>query len=705
MENFKGSKIGATNKTEWEQGDDERKLLTIKDIFRNQGIDLDSVPQDQIRRVGFHTGFIKDEDGEIQYTKPLLNGQFNVNDGQVNALNIEAVQIPENIKRRNRKIGHRVIAISSDYHIGFRGNNPTHDRRALEAYLEILHKANPDFLVNLGDLFDFAELSKYPPDSNDFVNTLQPTLQEAHNILAQQTHATPNAQERIVLAGNHDCFDEKTEVLTDNGWKKYNEVRDEDKIASFNIKSEEITFNKPIAKIVKDFNGEINRLGGNFDLSITDKHRLLFKKTRNSAYEIERLADLPVNKTKRLIPVAGINYKEDYPITDEEIRLVSWSITDCHIRKMYNSVVFSQRLSNHQSVQKVLDENNLEYRKTIRVRDIKEICGKKLKKQCEPSVEFRLSSTSAKLVKGLLDNGIKSIPTYVKYFSKRQFDIFLNEIINADGTTRKNNASIYKHKEFLDDLQVLSILNGYRAYIYEYRPTHFRLSLSWGVNTRETYTNKFHKEKYVGKVWCFTTVDDTIVVRRNGRVAITGNCRLENKLLNQSREHWGLKAVGEEYPAMSIPSLLKLDQIGHQWVGGYPANQYQYKDDMVFIHGSGGGAKPTDKLIQQYPDQNVFQGHLHHMESKYHTDRHGRKFGKFIIGMMGRIDGVLPSVHSGIDTLGNPVKRFENWQQGVAIVNDYGDGNYEVSQIPINEGKAYWQGHKFEGRIDIPHQD
>lgn len=381
-----GWEIGAADKVEWQQGDDEPKLLTIKDVFRKQGIDLDSVPQDQIRRVGFHTGFIKDEDGEIQYTKPLLNGQFNVNDGQVNALNIEAVQIPENIKRRNRKIGHRVIAISSDYHIGFRGNNPTHDRRALEAYLEILHKANPDVLVNLGDLFDFAELSKYPPDSNDFVNTLQPTLQEAHNILAQQTHATPNAQERIVLAGNHDV-------------------------------------------------------------------------------------------------------------------------------------------------------------------------------------------------------------------------------------------------------------------------------------------------------------------------------RLENKLLNQSREHWGLKAVGEEYPAMSIPSLLKLDQIGHQWVGGYPANQYQYKDDMVFIHGSGGGAKPTDKLIQQYPDQNVFQGHLHHMESKYHTDRHGRKLGKFIIGMMGRIDGVLPSVHSGIDTLGNPVKRFENWQQGVAIVNDYGDGNYEVSQIPINEGKAYWQGYKFEGRIDIPHQD
>ena len=39
-----------------------------------------------------------------------------------------------------------------------------------------------------------------------------------------------------------------------------------------------------------------------------------------------------------------------------------------------------------------------------------------------------------------------------------------------------------------------------------------------------------------------------------------------------------------------------------------------------------------------------------------------------------------------------------SWKRGAMIINDYGDGNYEFNQIPINEGKAYWQGKKFEGK-------
>ena len=184
------------------------------------------------------------------------------------------------------------------------------------------------------------------------------------------------------------------------------------------------------------------------------------------------------------------------------------------------------------------------------------------------------------------------------------------------------------------------------------------------------------------------------------RIILEGNhdARLQKKLLNDASQFHGIKAVGDEYPAMSLPNLLKLDKIGHEYIGGYPANEYQYREDLIFIHGSGGGANPTKKLQEKYPNENVVQGHLHRINSEMHTRRDGRYIGKYIMGLMGKIDGSLPSVNNGIDSTGKSVKKYEQWQQGAMIINDYGDGNYEFNQIPINEGKAYWQGKRFEGK-------
>ena len=686
-------------KNSWKTGESQEKLENIKEVFKEQGFDLDEMDDQQISRLGFHTGFIKTEDGEIEYTKPLLNAQFRPDSELLeDKLSIQAVEIP---KRRTqaRNVGHKTIAVCSDLHLGFRKAEAIHDQRAIDAFLQILNYSNPDYLINLGDLIDFADISHFAPDSNDFANTLQPTLQEAHNILALQTDATPNAERRIVLEGNHDCFDADTEVLTSNGWKKYTEIQGLD-IASYNIDDGIIEFDPPMAIHEYDFDGELNHIySGGLDLMITDNHRLVYKPNYSSkSYKIETLSDINLGNAKRILPVSGNNNNPDYNISDDYISLIAWAITDCYIHPQYNNAEFTQRISNSHKIEDLLNSLNIDYRKNTRDRKPEYIMGKKLK-STEPSVEFHLRSVDTKSLKDILGTeNYHDIPKYVNQFSKRQFDLFLDTVVEADGTKKSNSLIVYKSKEFLDSLQSLCIQNGYRANIHEYRPGHFRLNISRQSSREYIPANNSHKKSYSGKIWCVTTKNDTVVVRRNGRPVITGNSRLQKKLLNDASQFHGIKAVGDEYPAMSLPNLLKLDKIGHEYIGGYPANEYQYREDLIFIHGSGGGANPTKKLQEKYPNENVVQGHLHRINSEMHTRRDGRYIGKYIMGLMGKIDGSLPSVNNGIDSTGKSVKKYEQWQQGAMIINDYGDGNYEFNQIPINEGKAYWQGKRFEGK-------
>lgn len=150
-----------------------------------------------------------------------------------------------------------------------------------------------------------------------------------------------------------------------------------------------------------------------------------------------------------------------------------------------------------------------------------------------------------------------------------------------------------------------------------------------------------------------------------------------------------------EYPALSLPALLKLGEIGWRYHGGYGAAEYEYEDDLAFIHGNIATKTGTaHKLSQANPDRNIVQGHKHSIETVYRTDRKGRQLGAFVVGTLCRVDGVVPSAGNGIDAYGEPVKKYENWQQGIMVVKDYG-GRYEFNHVPIHEDGLYYNGKRY----------
>lgn len=187
------------------------------------------------------------------------------------------------------------------------------------------------------------------------------------------------------------------------------------------------------------------------------------------------------------------------------------------------------------------------------------------------------------------------------------------------------------------------------------------------------------------------------------RVAVDSNHvkRLDSYFLNRTPVVHGLKATNNKYPLLSFPNLVDLDDAKWEFASGYEGAEYEYADDLAFIHGRFAVSKGSTaaKLSQENHDRNVVQGHKHSIESHWYTDRRGKKFGAFVCGALCRIDGVVPSYHSSVQVSGQPNRRFENWQNGVMVIHDYGQGNYQFDQVPINNGVIYYNGKQFVGEV------
>jgi hypothetical protein len=175
--------------------------------------------------------------------------------------------------------------------------------------------------------------------------------------------------------------------------------------------------------------------------------------------------------------------------------------------------------------------------------------------------------------------------------------------------------------------------------------------------------------------------------------------RLGKYILSNAFELFNVTAPGDKYPALSIPGLLKLDQIGWEFHGGYGLAEYEYAPDLAFIHGTDSVSQGSTaaKLGKKNWDRNIVQGHAHRMETQYHTDRHGQMFGAFVVGALCRRDGYVPSYWSSVDQFNQPVRKNENWQNAIMVIRDYGEGRYQFDHVPIWDGQVFYNGKSYKG--------
>src|SRR5262245_7808687 len=88
----------------------------------------------------------------------------------------------------------------------------------------------------------------------------------------------------------YNCFSDDTEILTERGWSRFQDLCEEDKVATVSADAErQLTFEKPRAFFSYDYDGEMIQIGDShnrrrFDLLVTPNHRMWVEKSRTRTH-------------------------------------------------------------------------------------------------------------------------------------------------------------------------------------------------------------------------------------------------------------------------------------------------------------------------------------------------------------------------------------------------------------------------------------
>lgn len=178
---------------------------------------------------------------------------------------------------------------------------------------------------------------------------------------------------------------------------------------------------------------------------------------------------------------------------------------------------------------------------------------------------------------------------------------------------------------------------------------------------------------------------------------------------NNAKASFGLRRAGdtpEAWPVLSIPYLLRLDELDIAFFDKYPANEYWINRNLRAVHGDKvrSNGSTAAAYANALPHISTIFGHIHRLEVQYKTthDHDGPiRSANVSPGCLCRVDGAVPSTNSGVGSDGRPAQRWENWQQGMALVHYTDDerGLFHIQPIHIMDGWAVYNGQKFESRV------
>lgn len=472
-------------------------------------------------------------------------------------LNVEKREYEGRYLRPDTKRFQTIVTITDTHDIAF-------DPFTKRVYLESLKRIKPEVIVFGGDHFDLPEFSKYFNDPRNY-NIIE-RINSVHDFLKQIREIVPDAEFNWI-GSNHESVEENTEILTDNGWKICKDLELNDVIASYKIDTGEITYDNPVA-IAKEDNKSLVHVSG------YAKDELL-KYNHNIDYEGKLVSvenfigqDLKQNKFR----YSGIGDQTGIELTDDEIRLITWVVMDgCFVK--------------HKTKQNEFERIQFKISKKRKIDGLKSILEKMqvkytLKEATKSGVNklqpyyIRIYGDDARKIISMF-NGKKELPNNFSKMDSEQLKIFLDELAITDGCKRDNGIdwpTTSKHD--VDIIQLACIHNNIDCY-YSIKENcsgfgegkiqyHVRIN-KLPIRTATVTTAG------TGNIVSVQSKNGTLITRRNGKVAFTGNCRLFRHLSESSPN---IMVLLNDLHGFTISKLLGLDK--------YEINYISREDLTVF---------------------------------------------------------------------------------------------------------------------------
>lgn len=317
------------------------------------------------------------------------------------------------------------------------------------------------------------------------------------------------------------CVPDTYQCLTPEGWKYYHELRVGDQIYVADPKTKELKLDTLQRVNTYDYDGEMVRFSGRkIDFLTTPNHRTIRRKFNSDEWVIETSEDIYSKyKTPIDIPLAAKVNRPGVNMTDDEIRLLGWALTDCHMDAHSSRLRIYQSPKKHaHSIAQLLMRLDADWYAA-------ETAGGGY------GDEVYRFDVKGPLAKNILEytNGYREvIPLdFMNNASVEQIQILLDTIVQADGHIEiGGRVRIAKKNDYMAEcLQSLLLMIGHGS------KRNRRLSCTDTVTVykKNVATTVTSKVLYRGTVWCPTTATGTFVCRTdNGVPFLTGNSPFTN---------------------------------------------------------------------------------------------------------------------------------------------------------------------------------
>ncbi|HUR52933.1 MAG TPA: hypothetical protein VMZ71_02295 [Gemmataceae bacterium] len=339
------------------------------------------------------------------------------------------------------------------------------------------------------------------------------------------------------------CFDQDTEVLTRDGWFRFRDLRRDAQIATVNLDSDEIEYQAATDYIARPHNGDMIRIEGRrLDVMVTPDHRMVVYPRKSSNPVVKLASDLHrgdrIKMSGRWIGNGRHTY--DLPETRQSsghaisagdfAELLGWYTAEgCRDQKVtmpgrgFYALISQYKAEGVRRISALTQRLPWNFRRTEQ--------------------GFVVSSQQLWVLLGECGDYAenKRVPQWVKDSPPDVIERFIDGAVGGDGWSQ-HGTRYYKtiSRRLADDMQELFLKIGRSASIgtrpagewcIEGRSGKSQASYVVIENLTPTaglrnadHEPNFSRLHYDGMVYCVTVPNGTLIVRRNDKVIVAGNC-------------------------------------------------------------------------------------------------------------------------------------------------------------------------------------
>ncbi len=344
------------------------------------------------------------------------------------------------------------------------------------------------------------------------------------------------------------CYDDKTEILTDQGWKLFKDLDKTEKVATLNTDENTLEYQKPNKYVAQDNHKELYSVDNRaLSFSVTANHNMwVATKTRKGGntdvgngykdYRFVRADELPSGfKIQRTCDWVALNCDAELDVSEWVSKFnINW-FKFMGIYLSEGCVIKGSKDSYRISIAAVKKEARKD------ISQLLDLMG--FKYGVRPD-QFRIGRQN-ELAKYLLQFGKardKYIPDCVKFGTRFQIDTFLDWYVKGDGRVFNGARIVFtSSKRMTDDLQECFIKAGTNANIkvrdrrgekrwiidHWIEVKHLEYTVYERRQKKESYIRRsmdLSIKKYDGKVYCVEVPKyHVLLVRKKGTAYFCGN--------------------------------------------------------------------------------------------------------------------------------------------------------------------------------------